>query len=134
MDETLKLKAEQLASDIATQAQTLDDLNGLIRNLMKSALERMLNTEMDVHLGRRSLPTVADATLPATEAISAEPATPPAQRVPIEERKVITVLFCDLVGFTARSDESDPEHVRAQLRPGQAAINPPLDSLRLFVP
>lgn len=34
-----------------------------------------------------------------------------------EERKVITVLFCDLVGFTARSDRADPEDVRATLRP-----------------
>jgi transposase-like protein len=55
MDETLKLKAEQLAGEIAAQAQTLDDLNGLFRNLMKSALERMLNTEMDVHLGRKTI-------------------------------------------------------------------------------
>src|SRR6266540_5268731 len=28
---------------------------------------------------------------------------------PAEERKVVTVLFCDLVGFTARSDKADPE-------------------------
>jgi class 3 adenylate cyclase len=35
----------------------------------------------------------------------------------VEERKVVTVLFCDLVGFTARSDEADPEDVRALLRP-----------------
>jgi class 3 adenylate cyclase/tetratricopeptide (TPR) repeat protein len=34
-----------------------------------------------------------------------------------EERKVVTVLFCDLVGFTAASDEADPEDVRARLRP-----------------
>ena len=34
-----------------------------------------------------------------------------------EERKVISVLFCDLVGFTASSDEVDPEDVRARLRP-----------------
>jgi putative transposase len=54
MDEALKLKAEQLAGDIAAQAQTLDDLNGLIRTLMKSALERMLDTELDVHLGRKA--------------------------------------------------------------------------------
>ena len=26
-----------------------------------------------------------------------------------EERKVVTVLFCDLVGFTSRSDRADPE-------------------------
>jgi class 3 adenylate cyclase/tetratricopeptide (TPR) repeat protein len=34
-----------------------------------------------------------------------------------EERKVVTVLFCDLVGFTARSDQADPEDVGAMLRP-----------------
>jgi class 3 adenylate cyclase/tetratricopeptide (TPR) repeat protein len=34
-----------------------------------------------------------------------------------EERKVVTVLFCDLVGFTALSDHADPEDVRATLRP-----------------
>jgi class 3 adenylate cyclase/tetratricopeptide (TPR) repeat protein len=42
----------------------------------------------------------------------------PAQgRWPGEERKVVTVLFCDLVGFTARSDHADPEDVGAMLRP-----------------
>ena len=33
------------------------------------------------------------------------------------ERKVITVLFADLVGFTARSEQLDPEDVEATLRP-----------------
>ncbi len=33
------------------------------------------------------------------------------------ERKVVTVLFADLVGFTARSDELDPEDVDAILSP-----------------
>ena len=36
---------------------------------------------------------------------------------PGEERKVVTVLFCDLVGFTSRSDQADPEDVGAMLRP-----------------
>ncbi|TMK87192.1 MAG: hypothetical protein E6G44_00590, partial [Actinobacteria bacterium] len=35
---------------------------------------------------------------------------------PAEERKVVSVLFCDLVGFTARSERADPEDVRAILR------------------
>ncbi|HYF11654.1 MAG TPA: adenylate/guanylate cyclase domain-containing protein, partial [Actinomycetota bacterium] len=39
-----------------------------------------------------------------------------------EERKLVTVLFCDLVGFTARSDRADPEDVKATLRPYHAAI------------
>jgi class 3 adenylate cyclase/tetratricopeptide (TPR) repeat protein len=36
---------------------------------------------------------------------------------PRTERKVVTVLFCDLVGFTTRSDQADPEDVRAILTP-----------------
>jgi len=36
---------------------------------------------------------------------------------PTRERKVITVLFADLVGFTAQSESLDPEDVEAILRP-----------------
>ena len=39
-----------------------------------------------------------------------------------EERKVVSVLFVDLVGFTARSDHADPEDVRAMLRPYHAEV------------
>jgi class 3 adenylate cyclase/tetratricopeptide (TPR) repeat protein len=34
-----------------------------------------------------------------------------------EERKVVTVLFADLVGFTSRAERMDPEDVRAMLAP-----------------
>ena len=43
-----------------------------------------------------------------------EPSSEPPGR---EERKVISVLFCDLVGFTASSEAADPEDVRARLQP-----------------
>ena len=33
------------------------------------------------------------------------------------ERKVVTVLFADLVGFTSRAEALDPEDVHAILRP-----------------
>jgi class 3 adenylate cyclase len=33
------------------------------------------------------------------------------------ERKLVTVVFVDLVGFTARAEELDPEDVEAILRP-----------------
>src|SRR5262245_56386782 len=33
------------------------------------------------------------------------------------ERKVVTVLFADLVGFTAKAERLDPEDVQAILRP-----------------
>jgi class 3 adenylate cyclase/tetratricopeptide (TPR) repeat protein len=39
-----------------------------------------------------------------------------------EERKVVSVLFCDLVGFTATSDTADPEDVRARIRPYHARL------------
>jgi putative transposase len=41
------------AREIASQARTLDDLIGLLKLAMSSALERMLDTEIDVHLGRK---------------------------------------------------------------------------------
>jgi putative transposase len=44
-----------LASELATQSSTIEDLNAAMRALMKSALEKMLNTELDVHL--ESTPT-----------------------------------------------------------------------------
>jgi len=40
----------------------------------------------------------------------------------LEERKVVTVLFCDLVGFTAASEHADPEDVRARIRPYHARL------------
>src|SRR5215217_3295808 len=45
--------------------------------------------------------------------LTAAPAT-------VEERRLVTVLFCDLVDFTARSDKADPEDVGALLRPYHA--------------
>ena len=79
MDASLQSRAEQLASEIASQAKTADDLNGLMRLMMKSALERMLNTEMDVHLGRKSLTVEAEnslAEIPTSPDLSSPPARP----------------------------------------------------------
>src|SRR5437763_5922919 len=44
-----------------------------------------------------------------------------------EERKVVSVLFCDLVGFTASSEQADPEDVRARLRPYHASLRQELE-------
>jgi class 3 adenylate cyclase/predicted ATPase len=40
----------------------------------------------------------------------------------VEERKVVTVLFVDLVGFTSRAERLDPEDVRAILTPYFARV------------
>jgi class 3 adenylate cyclase len=45
----------------------------------------------------------------------ASPLDPTFARPTAEERKVVTALFCDLVGFTADSDSADPEDVHEML-------------------
>jgi class 3 adenylate cyclase/tetratricopeptide (TPR) repeat protein len=44
-----------------------------------------------------------------------------------EERKVVTVLFADLVGFTSRAERMDPEDVRAVLEPYHARLRTELE-------
>jgi class 3 adenylate cyclase/tetratricopeptide (TPR) repeat protein len=39
----------------------------------------------------------------------------PATAAPPEERKIVTALFCDLVGFTATSESADPEDIDRML-------------------
>src|SRR5215210_3543658 len=48
-------------------------------------------------------------------------------RRPREERKVVTVLFADLVGFTGRAEQLDPEDVRAMLSPYYARLRSELE-------
>src|SRR5207342_2875107 len=43
------------------------------------------------------------------------------------ERKVVTVVFCDLVGFTAQAESLDPEDVEAILRPYHARVREELE-------
>jgi transposase-like protein len=77
MDASLQKRAEQLATEFANQASTAEDLNGLMRLMMKSALERMLNSEMDVHLGRRPCaPTAADELPSSSEPAAAAVVSP----------------------------------------------------------
>jgi class 3 adenylate cyclase len=56
-------------------------------------------------------------------------AAPLAAEVPErrEERKVVTVLFCDLVGFASRAEQMDPEDVRALLAPYQTRLRSELE-------
>ncbi|HEY3071038.1 MAG TPA: adenylate/guanylate cyclase domain-containing protein, partial [Gaiellaceae bacterium] len=49
------------------------------------------------------------------------------QHAPREERKVVTVLFADLVSFTSRAEQLDPEDVRAMLSPYYARLRTELE-------
>ena len=58
----------------------------------------------------------------------AAPLREQAAPAPLEERKVVSVLFCDLVGFTAASEAADPEDVRARLRPYHARLRSEIEA------
>ena len=45
------------------------------------------------------------------------PVEAPAEQTREEERRIVTILFVDLVGFRERSDHADPEDVRRRLVP-----------------
>ncbi|MBN2294769.1 MAG: IS256 family transposase [Pirellulales bacterium] len=79
MDVSLQARAEQLAGEIASEAKTAEDVNQLMRLMLKSTLERMLNTEMDVHLGRKA--TTPDSDVGAGDIpVSSEPSSPSGKR------------------------------------------------------
>ena len=59
---------------------------------------------------------LAEVTPALSTAVSAVPATAPGPgRERAAERRVCSVLFCDLVGFTPLSEARDPEAVRELL-------------------
>jgi class 3 adenylate cyclase len=45
-----------------------------------------------------------------------------------EERRIVSVVFIDLVGFTSRSEQLDPEDVRAILSPYHATVRDEIES------
>src|SRR5215208_7158199 len=57
-----------------------------------------------------------------TAMVAAPPPAPPS-----EERKVITAIFVDLVGSTARSEQLDPEDVKALVAPYHARVRAELE-------
>ncbi|MFL5946927.1 MAG: ATP-binding protein [Gaiellaceae bacterium] len=57
-----------------------------------------------------------------TALVEAPPPAPPS-----EERKVITAIFVDLVGSTARSEQLDPEDVKALVAPYHARVRAELE-------
>ncbi len=67
-------------------------------------------------------PAVARFCLACGAAIGDE--SPP----PRDERRVVTVIFVDLVGFTARAERLDPEEVRAVLAPYHERVRREIES------
>jgi putative transposase len=63
MDAGLLQQAKELAAQMAGEVRTIEDINDVIRLMSKSIIERALDAEMDVHLGRvpgAGAPSVAE--------------------------------------------------------------------------
>jgi class 3 adenylate cyclase/tetratricopeptide (TPR) repeat protein len=68
------------------------------------------------------------AELPAGARFCPSCGQPVEERSPrTEERRIVTILFVDLVGFTERSDRADPEDVRRRLVPFHARAKADLE-------
>jgi transposase-like protein len=68
MDAMLRDKAEELAKQIAATISTQQELSEVMRTMTKSVIERMLDAEMDVHLGRAREAASSPATAAGPEA------------------------------------------------------------------
>jgi class 3 adenylate cyclase len=53
---------------------------------------------------------------------------PLGEEAPREERRIVSVVFVDLVGFTSRSEQLDPEDVRAILSPYHETVRAEIES------
>ena len=62
MDAKLQERAEQLATEFATGASSMAELNALLQTMMKRGLETMLNAEMDYHLATEAETQVTPTT------------------------------------------------------------------------
>ncbi|QDV24179.1 hypothetical protein [Aureliella helgolandensis] len=63
MDVMSTRKAEEFAKELAGNTTPLNELQVVMRSLLKSVLERMLNSELDVHLSGGSSDSRTAATL-----------------------------------------------------------------------
>lgn len=111
MDVTTRAQAEQFAQQMATQAKTLDELNELMRTMMKSALESMLNTEMDHHLKNPPAPhpIVTDGMVLATTAPPTAMAPARKNRRNGHSHKTVSGAVGDLTLKTPRDREGSFE-------------------------
>jgi transposase-like protein len=82
MDAMLRGKAEELAKEIAVSISTQQELGDVMRLMTKSVIERMLDAEMDVHLGQELDPATAN-----TSSTTADAKPDPGEKSPRRNRR-----------------------------------------------
>ena len=88
MDAGLRERAEELAREMADGISTQQELSAMLRLLSKTMIERMLDAEMDLHLGRSGLVSGGDVALtPGASEAASQSADGAAQPVSTAPRK-----------------------------------------------
>src|SRR5271157_2612560 len=84
MDAMLREKAAELAKEIAVSISTQQELSDVMRLMTKSVIERMLDAEMDVHLGQGRTPPLPEgkAVPPASQGCTVQEPVVEAQHEP----------------------------------------------------
>jgi putative transposase len=125
MDATLRDKAAEFAKEFARNISTPQELSDVMRLMSKSMIERMLQAEMDVHLGQGSAatPTKGTATTepPGGAAGESLPLPPPDGKRGARSRV-----------RRNRRNGTMPKTVQGE--PGQMTINTPRDRDGTFEP
>ena len=103
-------QADALAAYQDARARLVDELG-----LDPSQALQQLEKQILLHDSALDLPAAKAAGPAPAPAAAAYPSTPAVMPVAREQRKTVTVLFCDVVGSTALGEQTDPEALRALL-------------------
>jgi len=123
MDAMLRDRAEELAKEIAVNISTQQELSDVMRMMTKSVIERILQAEMDVHLGHGCDASRPQGAMAVSEAGDRTAAAADASQVPPPNRK--------RAGRNRRNGSSTKT---VQGEPGRMTIDTPRDRDGTFEP
>lgn len=111
-----RLSYRMLKRQFALDDEALDDLKFELIEVQETAHDK--GGKMLVWVGDETPQETASQPIdaPAVELPDSGPSAQPERETPTGERRQLTVMFCDLVGSTALSEQLDPEELQIVVR------------------
>jgi hypothetical protein len=111
-----RLSYRLLQKQFGLGGDELDDLKYELIDIQQIAVDK--DGKMLVWTGSETPQETAAEPLPSvpSDTSSSNPSAQSEQKVPVGERRQLTVMFCDLVGSTALSERLDPEELQTVVR------------------
>ena len=116
LQEKGRVSYRMLQREFALDAETLEDLKVELIEVDELAVDK--DGKMLVWTGGETVeePVSQAVDAPTAEPSSSAPAPQSKEAIPAGERRQLTVMFCDLVGSTALSEQLDPEELQTVVR------------------